>query len=107
AVFKDGSSGKNYKLDGGYFDIERFSAEVSEGDVLSAVISHGKVVSLSKGESVYISIDDMKDLHERLRPVSYLVLSMVSLYRRVMVRYVQRGEISDADKIFRKTRIYQ
>ena len=80
AAFRDGSSGKKYKLDGGYFDIERFSVEVSEGDVLAAVISHGKTVSLSKGESVYLALDDMKDLHERLRPVSYLALALAGVW---------------------------
>lgn len=80
AVFRDGSSGKKYKLEGGYFDIERFSAEVSEGDVLSAVMSHGKIVSLSKDGSVYLDINDMKDMHERLRPVSYLVLAMAGVW---------------------------
>lgn len=79
-VFRDGSSGKKYKLEGGYFDIERFSAEVSEGDVLAAVMSHGKIVSLSKDESVYLDIGDMKDLHERLRPVSYLVLGIAGVW---------------------------
>lgn len=79
-VFRDGSTDKKYKLEGGYFDIERFSAEVSEGDVLSAVMSHGKIVSLSKGESVYLDIDDMKEMHERLRPVSYLVLAMAGVW---------------------------
>lgn len=79
-VFRDGSSGKKYKLDGGYFDIESFSAEVSEGDVLAAVISHGKIVSLSKDESVYLDIGNMKDLHERLRPVSYLVLGIAGTW---------------------------
>ena len=80
AAFRDGSSGKKYKLDGGYFDIERFSVEVSEGDVLAAVISHGKTVSLSKGESVYLALDDMKDLHERLRPVSYFALAIAGVW---------------------------
>lgn len=80
AVFRDGSSGKKYKLEGGYFDIERFSAEVSEGDVLAAVMSHGKIVSLSKDGSVYLDINDMKDMHERLRPVSYLVLAMAGVW---------------------------
>ncbi|MDE6762497.1 MAG: hypothetical protein K2J73_02320 [Oscillospiraceae bacterium] len=120
AVFKDGSSGKNYKLDGGYFDIERFSAEASEGDVLSAVISHGKVVSLSKGESVYISIDDMKDLHERLRPVSYLVLAIAGvwfLYIAVswyvmynaerfprLIRFFVKPEYINKSKVYKKQR---
>ena len=80
AAFRDGSSGKKYKLDGGYFDIERFSDEVSEGDVLAAVISHGKIVSLSKGESVYLALDEIKDLHERLRPVSYLALAIAGVW---------------------------
>lgn len=80
AVFRDDSTDKKYKLEGGYFDVERFSAEVSEGDVLSAVMSHGKIVSLSKGESVYLDIDDMKEMHERLRPVSYLVLAMAGVW---------------------------
>ena len=80
AVFRDGSAGKKYKLEGGYFVIERFSAEVSEGDVLAAVMSHGKIVSLSKGESVYISLEEVKDLHERLRPVSYLTLGIAGVW---------------------------
>lgn len=80
AVFRDGSTGKKYKLEGGYFDIERFAAEVSEGDVLSVVISHGEIVSLSKGESVYISLEDVKDLHERLRPVSYFALGIAGVW---------------------------
>lgn len=80
AVFRDSSAEKKYKLEGGYFDIERFSAEVSEGDVLSAVISHGEIVSLSKGESVYLDINDMKDMHERLRPVSYLALGIAGVW---------------------------
>lgn len=80
AVFRDGSTDKKYKLEGGYFDIERFSNEVSYGDVLAAVMSHGEVVSLSKGDSVYLDIDDVKDLHERLRPVSYLVLAMAGVW---------------------------
>lgn len=80
AVFRDGSAGKKYKLAGGYFVIERFSAEVSEGDVLAAVMSHGKIVSLSKGESVYISLEEVKDLHERLRPVSYLTLGIAGVW---------------------------
>lgn len=80
AVFRDDSTDKKYKLEGGYFDIERFSNEVSDGDVLAAVMSHGEVVSLSKGDSVYLDIDDVKDLHERLRPVSYLVLAMAGVW---------------------------
>lgn len=80
ATFRDSSSGKKYKLDGGYFDLERFSEEVSEGDVLAAVISHGKIVSLSKDESVYLDLDDMKDLLERLRPVSYPVLAIAGVW---------------------------
>ncbi len=80
AVFRDGSAGKKYKLEGGDFVIERFSAEVSEGDVLAAVMSHGKIVSLSKGESVYISLEEVKDLHERLRPVSYLTLGIAGVW---------------------------
>lgn len=80
AVFRDGSAGKKYKLEGGYFAIERFSAEVSEEDVLAAVMSHGKIVSLSKGESVYISLEEVKDLHERLRPVSYLTLGIAGVW---------------------------
>ena len=80
AAFRDGSSGKKFKLDNGCFDLERFSAEVSEGDVLAAVISHEKVVSLSKGESVYLDLDEMKDLHERLRPVSYPVLAIAVVW---------------------------
>lgn len=80
AVFRDDSTDKKYKLEGGYFDVERFSAEVSEGDVLSAVMSHGEIVSLSKGESVYLDIDNMKEMHERLRPVSYLVLAMAGVW---------------------------
>lgn len=79
-VFRDSSTDKKYKLEGGYFDIERFSAEVSEGDVLAAVMSHGEIVSLSKGESVYLDIDNMKEMHERLRPVSYLVLAMAGVW---------------------------
>lgn len=79
-VFRDGSTDKKYKLEGGYFDIERFSAEVSEGDVLAAVMSHGEIVSLSKGESVYLDIDNMKEMHERLRPVSYLVLGIAGVW---------------------------
>lgn len=80
AVFRDGSTGKKYKLEGGYFDIERFSAEVSEGDVLSAVISHGEIVSLAKGGSVYISLEEVKDLHERLRPMSYFALGIAGVW---------------------------
>ncbi|MDE6599191.1 MAG: hypothetical protein K2K34_03825 [Oscillospiraceae bacterium] len=80
AMFRDGSSDKKYKLDSGYFDLERFSEEVSEGDILAAVISHGKIVSLSKGESVYLDLDDMKDLHETLRSVSYLVLAIAGVW---------------------------
>lgn len=79
-VFMDGSTDKKYKLEGGYFDIERFSNEVSDGDVLAAVMSHGEIVSLSKGESVYLDIDNMKEMHERLRPVSYLVLAMAGVW---------------------------
>lgn len=79
-VFRDSSTDKKYKLEGGYFDIERFSNEVSDGDVLAAVMSHGKIVSLSKGESVYLDIDNMKEMHERLRPVSYLVLAMAGVW---------------------------
>lgn len=79
-VFRDSSTDKKYKLEGGYFDIERFSNEVSDGDVLAAVMSYGKIVSLSKGESVYLDIDDMKEMHERLRPVSYLVLAMAGVW---------------------------
>ena len=80
AVFRDGSSRKKYKLDGGYFDLERFTTEVSEGDVLSAVISHGKIVSAAKGESVYLDIDDVKDLHKTLRYVSYIVLAVCGVW---------------------------
>lgn len=80
AVFRDDSTDKKYKLEGGYFDIERFSNEVSDGDVLAAVMSHGEIVSLSKGESVYLDIDNMKEMHERLRPVSYLVLGMAGVW---------------------------
>lgn len=80
AVFRDGSTGKKYKLEGGYFDTERFAAEVSEGDVLSAVISRGEIVSMAKGESTYISLEDVKDLHERLRPVSYLALGIAGVW---------------------------
>ena len=80
AVFRDGSSGKKYKLDGGYFDLERFTAEVSEGDVLSAVISHGKIVSAAKGESVYLDIDDVKDLHKTLRFMSDIVLVICGVW---------------------------
>lgn len=80
AAFRDGSSGKKYKLDGGYFDLKRFSKEVSEGDVLAAVISHGKIVSLSKGESVYLDLDEVKGMHERLRPVSYPVLAIAGVW---------------------------
>ncbi len=80
AVFRDGSSGKKYKLDGGHFDLERFAAEVSEDDVLSAVISHGKIVSAAKGESVYLDIDDMKELHETLRSVSNIVLAVCGVW---------------------------
>lgn len=43
-------------------------------------MSHGKIVSLSKDESVYLDIGDMKDLHERLRPVSYLVLGIAGVW---------------------------
>ena len=116
-VFRDGSSGKKYKLEGGYFDIERFSAEVSEGDVLSAVISRGEVVSLSKGESVYISLEE-KDLHERLRPVSYLVLGIAGiwlLYVAVswyvmynaerfprLIKFFVKPEYINKNKIYRK-----
>lgn len=80
AVFRDGFTGKKYKLSGGYFDLERFSAEVSEGDVLSAVISRGKAVSLTKGGSTYISLEEMKDLHEKLHPVSYIVLAAAGVW---------------------------
>ncbi|MDE6596125.1 MAG: hypothetical protein K2K44_08955 [Oscillospiraceae bacterium] len=80
AVFRDGSSGKKYKLDGGRFDLERFTAEVSEGDVLSAVISHGKIVSAAKGESVYLALDDMRGLHKTLRSVSYIVLAVCGVW---------------------------
>lgn len=80
AVFRDSSSGKKYKLDGGCFDLERFAAEVSEGDVLSAVVSHGKIVSAAKGESVYLAVDDMKNQHEKLRAVSYTVLPICGVW---------------------------
>lgn len=80
AVFRDGSSGKKYKLYGGHFDPERFAEEVSEGDVLSAVVSHGKIVSAAKGESVYLDIDDMKNLHKTLRSVSYIVLAVCGVW---------------------------
>lgn len=80
AVFRDGSTGKKYKLEGGYFNIERFAAEVSDGDVLSAVISRGEIVSMAKGESTYISLEEVKDLHERLRPVSYLALGIAGVW---------------------------
>ncbi len=43
-------------------------------------MSHGKIVSLSKGESVYISLEEVKDLHERLRPVSYLTLGIAGVW---------------------------
>lgn len=79
-VFRDGSSGKKYRLEVGYFDIERFSAEVSDGDVLAAVMSHGEVVSLLKGDSVYLDINDMKEMHERLRPMSYWVLAVAGVW---------------------------
>ena len=80
AVFRDSSSGKKYKLDGGHFDLERFTAEVSECDVLSVVISHGKIVSAAKGESVYLALDDMRGLHKTLRSVSNIVLAICGVW---------------------------
>lgn len=118
AVFRDGSSGKKYKLDSGYFDLERFSAEVSEGDVLSAVVSHGKIVSAAKGESVYLELDDMKDLHETLRYVSNIVLVICGvwlLYIAVswyimynaekfpkLIKYFVKPEYINKDKVYGK-----
>ena len=118
AVFMDGSSGKKYKLDGGYFDLERFTAEVSEGDVLSAVVSHGKIVSAAKGESVYLALDGMKDLHKTLRFMSNIVLAVCGvwlLYIAVswyimynaerfpkLIKYFVKPEYINKDKVYGK-----
>ena len=44
------------------------------------MVSHGKIVSAAKGESVYLALDDMKGLHETLRYVSNIVLVICGVW---------------------------